>query len=77
MLRKQMRLRQSVIVLLQETENDSSKLNQKEAFKNQDKGKGWKLEVVWNHGNLSGPLSLGPCNFPSGFLFILHPSFPS
>lgn len=32
-LRKQMRLRQSGIVLLQETENDSSKLNQKEASK--------------------------------------------
>lgn len=71
-----MSLRQSVIVLLQETENDSSKLNEKEAFKNQDKGKSWKPKVVRNHGTLSGSLSFRPYNFSSGFLFILYTGFP-
>lgn len=69
-----MSLSQSMMVWLQETENDSSKLNQKEAFKNQDKGKSWKLEVVRNQGSLSGSLTLGPCNFSSFFWFPLYPT---
>lgn len=72
MLRKQMSLSQSMMVLLQETENESSKLNQKEAFRNQNKGKRWKLEVVRNQGSLSGSLSLGPCNFSSFVWFPLY-----
>lgn len=56
MLRKQMSRSQSMMVLLQETENDSSKLNQKEAFKNQDKGKSWKLKVLEANKSLWPPL---------------------